>query len=49
MPQLGSDDKPVLMTNKKNKGRIGKGSRRRPMAVSKEQYANNYEKIFGKK
>jgi|TARA_R100001129_G_scaffold30977_1_gene20526 hypothetical protein len=49
MPQLGSDDKPVLMTNKKNKGRIGKGSRRRPMTISKEQYENNYEKIFGKK
>ena len=45
MPQLGSDDKPVLMTNKKNKGRIGKGSRRRPMTISKEQYENNYEKI----
>jgi|TARA_R100000234_G_scaffold68605_1_gene42020 hypothetical protein len=49
MPQLGSDQKPVLMTNKKNKGRIGKGSRRRPMTISKEQYENNYEKIFGKK
>ena len=49
MPQLGSNKKPVLMTNKKNKGRVGKGSRRRPMAISKEQYANNYEKIFGKK
>ena len=36
MPQLGSDQKPVLMTNKKNKGRIGKGSRRRPMTISKE-------------
>ena len=46
MPQLGSDQKPVLMTNKKNKGRIGKGSRRRPMTISKEQYENNYEKIF---
>ena len=30
MPSLGSDEKPVLMTNKKNKGRIGKGSRTRP-------------------
>ena len=49
MPQLGSDQKPVLMTNKKNKGRIGKGSRRRPMTISKEQYENNYEKIFRKK
>ena len=49
MSQLGSDQKPVLMTNKKNKGRIGKGSRRRPMTISKEQYENNYEKIFGKK
>ena len=49
MPQLGSDQKPVLMTNKKNKGRIGKGSRRRPMTISKEQYENNYEKIFGNK
>ena len=34
MPQLGSNEKPVLMTNKKNKGRVGKGSRRRPMSVS---------------
>tara|TARA_B100000475_G_scaffold150871_1_gene112183 strand:+ start:135 stop:284 length:150 start_codon:yes stop_codon:yes gene_type:complete len=49
MPSLGSDEKPVLMTNKKNKGRIGKGSRIRPMAVSKKQYEDNYEKIFGKK
>jgi len=49
MPSLGSDEKPVLMTNKKNKGRIGKGSRTRPMIVSKEQYATNYDKIFRKK
>tara|TARA_B100000282_G_scaffold94350_1_gene66479 strand:- start:1830 stop:1979 length:150 start_codon:yes stop_codon:yes gene_type:complete len=49
MAQLGTNEKPVLMTNKKNGGRIGKGSRRRPMSVSKEQYASNYEKIFGKK
>ena len=45
MPQLGSDDKPVLMTNKKNKGRIGKGSRRRPMTISSQQYSDNLSLI----
>jgi|TARA_B100000900_G_scaffold350905_1_gene317719 hypothetical protein len=46
MAQLGSNEKPVLMTNKKNGGRIGKGSRPRPIQVSQEQYANNWDKIF---
>ena len=27
----------------------GKGDRRRPMFISQEQYAKNYERIFGKK
>jgi hypothetical protein len=46
MPQLGSDDKPILMTNKKNGGRIGKGSRPRPLSVSKETFENNWDRIF---
>jgi len=46
MPQLGSDEKPVLMTNKKNGGRIGKGSRTRPLSVSKETFENNWDRIF---
>tara|TARA_B100001248_G_scaffold65752_1_gene45993 strand:+ start:115 stop:294 length:180 start_codon:yes stop_codon:yes gene_type:complete len=49
MPSLGSDEKPVLMTNKKNKGRIGKGSRTRPSAVSTQQFSDNWDKIFNKK
>ena len=46
MPQLGSDEKPVLMTNKKNGGRIGKGSRTRPLSVSKETFEDNWDRIF---
>ena len=45
---FGSNEKPVLMTNKKNGGRIGKGSRLRPGYFS-QQYKDNYDKIFGKK
>jgi len=37
MPQIGSNEKPVLMTNKKNGGRIGKGSRPRKTSVSQQQ------------
>jgi len=29
MPQLGSNEKPVLMTNKKNGGRVGKGKKKK--------------------
>ena len=47
MPQIGSEDKPVLMTNKKNGGRIGKGSRPRPI-TNKEQFAKNWDMIFNK-
>ena len=46
--QFGTNEKPVLMTNKKNGGRIGKGSRPRPGYFS-QQYKDNYDKIFGKK
>lgn len=28
---------------------MGKGSKRRPMKITSEQYAENYDKIFGKK
>ena len=48
MPQLGSEQKPVLMTNKKNGGRIGKGSRQRPI-TNKEQFEKNWDLIFNKK
>ena len=48
MPQLGSEQKPVLMTNKKNVGRIGKGSRQRPI-TNKEQFEKNWDLIFNKK
>ena len=46
--QIGSNEKPVLMTNKKNGGRMGKGSRSRPLTVSKEEFDNNWDKIFNK-
>ena len=48
MPQLGSEQKPVLMTNKKNGGRIGKGYRQRPI-TNKEQFEKNWDLIFNKK
>ena len=48
MPQLGSEQKPVLMTNKKNGGRVGKGSRPRPV-TNKEQFDKNWDLIFNKK
>ena len=47
MPQLGSNEKPVLMTNKKNGGRVGKGSRPRPIS-DKAQFAKNWDAIFNK-
>jgi len=54
MPQLGSDEKPVLMTNKKNKGRLygpswhgGKGSKPR-IDIHSKQYRDNWDAIFGK-
>ena len=45
---FGSNEKPVLMTNKKNGGRVGKGSRPGPGYFSKE-YKDNYDRIFGNK
>ena len=48
MAQLGSNEKPVLMTNKKNRGRVGKGSRLRPTTVSQEEFNSNWDKIFNK-
>ena len=53
MPQLGSDERPVLMTNKKNKGRLygpsdgGKGAAPR-VNVHSQQYRDNWDLIFGK-
>ena len=46
--QIGSNEKPVLLTNKKNGGRVGKGSRLKPLTVSKEEFDNNWERIFKK-
>ena len=48
MPQIGSNEKPVLMTNKKNGGRIGKGSRPRKISVSQQQFDDNWDRIFKK-
>ena len=48
MAQLGSNEKPVLMTNKKNRGRVGKGTRLRPSTVSQEQIESNRDKIINK-
>ena len=45
MPQLGSDEKPLKLTP----NRIGKGSRVRPSAISRQEFANNWDKIFNKK
>ena len=54
MPQLGSDEKPVLMSSKKNKGRLygpswhgGKGAAPR-VNVHSKQYRDNWDAIFGK-
>ena len=43
MPQLGSEERPVLMTNKKTKGR------RVGVYVGGKTYKDNWEKIFGNK
>tara|TARA_Y100001951_G_C11185579_1_gene208474 strand:+ start:113 stop:259 length:147 start_codon:yes stop_codon:yes gene_type:complete len=48
MATLGSEQKPVLITNKKNGGRVNKGSRLKPSAVSKEQFNDNWDRIFKK-
>ena len=54
MPQLGSNEKPVLMSSKKNKGRLykpsdgGKGSAPR-VNVHSQQYRDNWDAIFGGK
>tara|TARA_R100001224_G_scaffold86766_1_gene55832 strand:+ start:186 stop:332 length:147 start_codon:yes stop_codon:yes gene_type:complete len=48
MPQIGSNEKPVLMTNKKNGGRMGKGSRPRKTSVSQQQFNDNWDRIFKK-
>jgi hypothetical protein len=52
MPQLGSNEKPVLMSSKKNKGRLykpsdgGKGSAPR-VNIHSKQYRDNWDLIFG--
>ena len=45
MAQLGKDEKPIRMTP----NRIGKGSRPRPIEVSRKQFENNWDKIFKSK
>ena len=50
MSQIGSDEKP--MTFRKSiygKSDGGKGARPRPFSVSKKQYEDNWDLIFGKK
>jgi len=53
MPQLGSNEKPVLMSSKKNKGRLykpsdgGKGSAPR-VNIHSKQYRDNWDLIFNK-
>ena len=53
MPQLGSNEKPVLMSSKKNKGRLykpsdgGKGSAPR-VNIHSKTYRDNWDLIFGK-
>lgn len=49
MPQLGSNEKPVLMTNKKNRGRMPRESRTKPSKVSKKIFDENWDKIFNPK
>ena len=53
--QIGSNEKPVLMSSKKNKGRLygpswhgGKGAAPR-VNVHSKQYRDNWDLIFGKK
>ena len=46
MPQLGSNEKPVLITNKKNGGRISKGSRPKPSSVSKKIFDLEFINFF---
>ena len=55
MSQIGSNEKPVLMSSKKNKGRLygpswhgGKGAAPR-VNVHSKQYRDNWDLIFGKK
>ena len=48
MAQLGSNEKPVLMTSKKNGGRICKGSIPKKISVSKKQFDSNWDRIFKK-
>jgi len=53
MPQLGSNEKPVLMSSKKNKGRLykpsdgGKGSAPR-VNIHSKTYRDNWDLIFNK-
>jgi len=45
MPQLGSDEKPMKLTP----NRVGKGSRVRPSTVSRQEFSDNWDRIFNKK
>ena len=45
MAQIGNNEKPMKLTP----NRIGKGSRPRPIEVSRAQFENNCDKIFKSK
>ena len=45
MAQLGNNEKPMKLTP----NRMGKGSRPKPIEVSRTQYESNWDKIFKSK
>ena len=51
MPQIGSDDKQNAVPLRRSiyRNAAGKGAKPRPREVSKQQYEDNWDKIFGKK
>jgi hypothetical protein len=50
MAQIGSDEKPVTFRKSiYGKSDGGKGARPRPFVISKQQYEDNWDLIFGKK
>ena len=46
--QLGTPEKPVLISSKKNKGRVGQGSRLRHRSVFKQEFDNTWNKLSNK-
>ena len=50
MAQIGRDEKPVTFRKSiYGKSDSGKGARPRPFVISKQQYEDNWDLIFGKK